>query len=60
MDLKLNGKTALVTGSASGIGFAIALGLAREGVKVFINGRSKDKLEKAAQSIREEVAGAEV
>lgn len=60
MDLKLNGKTALVTGSASGIGFAIALGLAKEGVKVFINGRSQEKLDKAAQSIRDQVSGAEV
>lgn len=60
MDLKIKGKTALVTGSASGIGHAIALGLAREGVHVFINGRSKDKLEKAAQKIREEVPGATV
>lgn len=60
MDLKLNGKTALVTGSASGIGFAIALGLAREGVKVYINGRSRDKLDQAAQSIREEVKAAQV
>ena len=31
MDLKLKGKRALVTGSTAGIGFAIALGLAREG-----------------------------
>lgn len=58
MDLKLNGKTALVTGSASGIGHAIALGLAREGVSVYINGRSRKKLDEAAQAIREEVPGA--
>lgn len=60
MDLKLTGKTALVTGSASGIGYAIALGLAKEGVKVYINGRSKEKLEKSVQSIGEQVPGAEV
>lgn len=60
MDLQLKGKTALVTGSASGIGYAIALGLAKEGVKVYINGRSKEKLEKSAQRIREQVPRAEV
>jgi NAD(P)-dependent dehydrogenase (short-subunit alcohol dehydrogenase family) len=60
MDLKLKGKTALVTGSAPGIGYAIALGLAKEGVKVYINGRSKQKLDRAADKIRSEVSGAEV
>ena len=38
MDLKLKGKQALVTGSTAGIGFAIALGLAREGAAVVVNG----------------------
>lgn len=60
MDLQLTGKTALVTGSASGIGYAIALGLAKEGAKVYINGRSREKLDKSAQRIREQVPGAEV
>lgn len=60
MDLKLNGKTALVTGSASGIGYAIALGLAREGVKVYINGRSQERLNNAITSIKSEVPKAEV
>src|SRR5690606_38612709 len=58
MDLKLSGKTALVTGSASGIGYAIALGLAKEGVKVYLNGRSTEKLDNAAYAIKELVAGA--
>lgn len=40
MDLLLAGKTALVTGSTAGIGFAIATELAREGVAVVLNGRS--------------------
>src|SRR5690606_25364664 len=60
MDLKLNGKTALVTGSASGIGFAIALGLAREGVKVFINGRSKERIKLAINKIKGQLPEAEV
>ena len=39
MILNLNGKTALVTGSTSGIGKAIAMSLAGEGATVLINGR---------------------
>lgn len=60
MDLKLKGKTALVTGSASGIGYAIALGLAREGVKVYINGRSEERINRAINSIKEKYPEAEV
>lgn len=41
MDLQLTGKRALVTGSTSGIGFAIARQLAAEGAEVIINGRSR-------------------
>ncbi len=40
MDMGLKNKTALVTGSTRGIGKAIALELAREGVHVLINGRN--------------------
>ncbi len=39
MDLGLNGKLALVTGSTAGIGAAIAEGLARERARVIVNGR---------------------
>ena len=39
MNLKLTDKTALVSGSTKGIGFAIATGLAGEGVRVIVNGR---------------------
>ena len=60
MDLKLQGKTALVTGSASGIGYAIALGLVKEGVKVYINGRSEETINKAINTIKAEVSAAEV
>ena len=48
MDLKLKGKTALVTGSTAGIGFAIAKRLAEEGVDVAITGRNQEKLDAAA------------
>lgn len=51
MDLKLDGKVALVTGSSKGIGEAIARGLAREGVIVIVHGRDKIKTEAVAQEI---------
>ena len=51
MDLKLEGKTALVTGGSEGIGKAIALGLAREGVDVAICSRRLDVLEATAKEI---------
>ncbi|MFA7438072.1 SDR family NAD(P)-dependent oxidoreductase [Castellaniella sp.] len=51
MDLQLNGKTAVVTGGSQGIGKAIAMALAREGVDVAICSRGKELLEAAAQEI---------
>lgn len=52
MDLQLKGKTALVTGSTIGIGYAIAHLLAQEGAAVVINGRSADRVKQAIQQIR--------
>jgi NAD(P)-dependent dehydrogenase (short-subunit alcohol dehydrogenase family) len=52
MDLKLNDKTALVTGSTAGIGLEIARTLAVEGAKVFVTGRAQDKLDAAVADIR--------
>jgi 3-oxoacyl-[acyl-carrier protein] reductase len=51
MDLKLNDKTALVTGASVGIGRAIAKALAAEGVQLAISARRLDKLEELAAEI---------
>jgi 3-oxoacyl-[acyl-carrier protein] reductase len=51
MDLKLNGKTAVVSGGSEGIGKGIALLLAKEGVDVAICARRKEPLEAAAAEI---------
>lgn len=51
MDLKLDGKIALVTGSSKGIGEAIARGLAREGAIVIVHGRNKASTEEVAHDI---------
>jgi len=51
MNFQLENKTALVTGSTKGIGFAIARLLAAEGANVVVNGRSMDSARAAAQKI---------
>jgi NAD(P)-dependent dehydrogenase (short-subunit alcohol dehydrogenase family) len=51
MDLELGGKLALVTGSTAGIGLAIASGLAREGARVIVNGRTQARVDTARHSI---------
>jgi 3-oxoacyl-[acyl-carrier protein] reductase len=51
MDLKLTGRSALVTGSSKGIGLAVAQWLAREGVNVCLVARSAEKLEKEAAAL---------
>ncbi len=60
MDLQLNDKTALVTGSTAGIGLAIATLLAREGASVVVNGRSKARVDGAADAVRKAGATGEV
>ena len=60
MKIDLTGKIAVVTGSTSGIGFAIARGLAEAGARVILNGRSKDRVEAAVTRLRESVSGSKV
>ncbi len=54
MDLQLKDKCALVTASSRGLGYATALGLAREGCRVAINGRDEARVTAAAQAIATE------
>ncbi len=54
MDLKLSGRTALVTGSSKGIGLSVAQWLSLEGVNLFLVARSGDRIEKEAAAIRKE------
>jgi hypothetical protein len=51
MDLQLKGKTALVTGSTLGIGFAIAAALVKEGARVVVNGRSRERVDAAVAKL---------
>lgn len=52
MDMGLHNKTALVTGSTKGIGKAIAIELAKEGVHVLINGRNDAEVERTVNEIK--------
>src|SRR4029453_8230614 len=52
MDLQLDGKRALVTGSTAGIGYAIAEGLAREGAEVIVNGRNAKRVAQAKDALK--------
>jgi 3-oxoacyl-[acyl-carrier protein] reductase len=60
MDLKLKGKRALVTGSSSGLGKAIAKMLAHEGAAVVIHGRDEARASAVAREIRDQGGRASV
>src|SRR5438128_4857587 len=60
MNLELIGKTALISGSTKGIGFAIASQLAAEGARVIVNGRSDHSVNSAFEQVRKAVPGAKV
>jgi NAD(P)-dependent dehydrogenase (short-subunit alcohol dehydrogenase family) len=60
MNIDLSGKTALVTGSTSGIGHAIAKGLAATGASVVVNGRTQAKVDAVAAALAKAVAGSKV
>src|SRR5437870_1428796 len=58
MNLQLENKFALVTGSTAGIGFAIAKALAAEGARVIVNGRSETRVTEAIAAIRAHIPSA--
>jgi NAD(P)-dependent dehydrogenase (short-subunit alcohol dehydrogenase family) len=60
MKIDLSGKTAIVTGSTAGIGYAIAKGLAQAGAEVVVNGRTAAAVERAVAKLKSEVAQARI
>ena len=60
MNLQLENKLALVTGSTKGIGLAIATSLAREGARVIVNGRAEKSVNEAVEKIRKSVPAAKL
>lgn len=51
MDLKLHNKTAFISGSTAGIGYAIAEALAQEGADVIVNGRTQERVDSAVNQL---------
>lgn len=60
MDLQLKNKTAFISGSTSGIGFAIAHGLLLEGARVILNGRSEQNLDLAINKLKASIPNAKI
>lgn len=57
MDLEIEGDTALIAASSSGLGKAAGTALAREGANVVLNGRDDEKLSEAVEEVRAEATG---
>jgi NAD(P)-dependent dehydrogenase (short-subunit alcohol dehydrogenase family) len=60
MIIDLSGKTAVVSGSTAGIGFAIARGLAAAGAAVVLNGRTQKAVDEATGRVRNDVPAAKL
>jgi len=60
MELQLVNKSVFISGSTSGIGFAMAQGFLQEGAKVILNGRSEDKLQEAIAQLKTLIPKADV
>src|SRR6201988_2533566 len=59
MNLGLQGKLAVISGSTAGIGLAIAAALAEEGARVAINGRTQARVDASLEKLRQQNRGAE-
>ncbi len=57
MDLEITGKIALVCGSSSGLGLAVASRLASEGCSVVMNARDEDRLQRSVKKVKLETGG---
>jgi NAD(P)-dependent dehydrogenase (short-subunit alcohol dehydrogenase family) len=60
MNIKLNRKKAIITGSTGGMGYAMAKGLAEAGAAVVLNGRTEERVAAAIERLKREVPEAEV
>ena len=60
MEMRLDGKLALITGSSRGIGLATARGLVQLGAEVILNGRDLSYLENSKEIIQSETSDAKI